>query len=116
MPGALGSASSLVARNFLALGAGEAAARVIAFLATIYVARVLGSQSFGIVAFSAAILLYLSRVVDGGLDLGLGVQLVATKRSRIERLGPTLIAGRVLAAAAGATRPGIRPRTRGGAS
>jgi O-antigen/teichoic acid export membrane protein len=98
MPGVLGSSSGHVARNFLALGSGEASARVIAFLATIYVARVLGSQSFGIVAFSAAILLYLSRVVDGGLDLGLGVQLVASKRSRIERLGPTLIAARTLAA------------------
>jgi len=87
-----------VARNFLALGTGEAASRVIAFLATVYVARVLGSPSFGIVAFSAAILLYLARVVDGGLDLGLGIQLVASKRSRIERLGPTLLASRTLAA------------------
>lgn len=88
----------LVARNFLALGAGEAAARLIAFLATVYVARVLGSSLFGITAFSAAVLLYLGKLVDGGLDLGLGIQLIASKRSRVERLSPTLLAARGLTA------------------
>ena len=90
--------ASMVARNFLALGTGEASARVIAFIATVYVARALGSTSFGIVAFSAAVLLYLARIVDGGLDLGVGIQLVASKRSRIERLGFTLLACRTVLA------------------
>ncbi len=88
----------LVTGNFLALGAGEVIARVVAFLATVYVARVLGAPYFGMVAFSAAVLLYLGRFVDGGLDLGLGIQLIASKRSRVERLGGMLLSTRLTVA------------------
>jgi O-antigen/teichoic acid export membrane protein len=93
------TADSIVTRNFLALGGGEAAARAIAFVATVYIARVLGAPYFGIVAFSAAVLLYLGRLVDGGLDQGLGIQLIASKRARIERLAFTLLVARFTIAA-----------------
>jgi len=64
----------VVARNFLTLGSGEALARMIAFGATVYVARVLGPESYGIIELAAAIVLYFSRVADFGIDLGLGVR------------------------------------------
>ncbi len=98
LPPSTEAIGSLVTRNFLTLGAGEASARLIAFLATVYVARVLGSSLFGITAFSAAVLLYLGTLVDGGLDQGLGIQLIASKRSRVERLSLTLLAVRGLTA------------------
>lgn len=93
------SAISLVTANFLSLGLGEAVARIVAFLATVYVARVLGASYFGMTAFAAAVILYLGRVVDGGLDSGLGIRLIASKRNRIERLGVTLLAARLAGAA-----------------
>ena len=53
-----------VARNFLALGSGEALARIAAFAGTIYVARTLGASGYGIISFAAALMLYLSRLAD----------------------------------------------------
>ena len=81
----------IVARNFLSLGSGEAAARIISFVATIYVARVLGASAYGTVEVAAAVILYLSRVVDWGVDLGLGVREVAGDPKRAAELGPTIL-------------------------
>ena len=58
-----------VARNFLALGSGEAVARVVAFAAIVYIARVLGAASYGVIEVAGAIVLYFSRVADAGFDL-----------------------------------------------
>jgi len=83
----------LVTRNFLALGAGEAVARVIGFAATVYVARVLGAGYFGAIELAGAIVLYFSRVADGGFDLGLGVREVAASPDSLDRLvSPVLTA------------------------
>lgn len=90
-------------RNFLALGSGEAVARIVAFAATVYIARVLGSESFGIIGFALAVVLYLNRIVDGGLELGLGVQLIAENPDRIESVAPSLLTARILVAAVLAT-------------
>ncbi|MFQ5745758.1 MAG: oligosaccharide flippase family protein [Gemmatimonadota bacterium] len=86
-------------RNFLALGSGEAAARIVAFAATVYIARVLGSEAFGIIGFALAVILYLNRIADAGLELGLGVQLIAEDPDRIESIAPSLLTARVLLAA-----------------
>lgn len=89
----------LVGRNFLALGSGEAAARIVAFVATVYLARVLGSEAFGVVGFATAVILYLKRVADGGIELGVGVQMIADHPDRVEELGGALVTARLLVAA-----------------
>jgi O-antigen/teichoic acid export membrane protein len=61
-------------------------ARVIGFAATVYVARVLGAGYFGAIELAGAIVLYFSRVADGGFDLGLGVREVAANPEQLDRL------------------------------
>ena len=46
--------ASIVTRNFVALGVGELAARVVSFLTVVYIARTLGAEAYGIVGFAAA--------------------------------------------------------------
>ncbi len=74
-------------------------ARIIAFTATVYVARVLGPASYGIIEFAAAIILYFHRIADGGVDLGLGVREIAAARDRIDELAPAILTARLAAAA-----------------
>jgi O-antigen/teichoic acid export membrane protein len=62
-----------VARNFLALGGGEVAARVISFGATVYLARTLGASGYGIIAVAMAVMLYLTYLTDCGVEV-LGVR------------------------------------------
>jgi O-antigen/teichoic acid export membrane protein len=85
----------VVTRNFMALGAGEAASRLIAFTATVYIARSLGPSLFGAIGVVGAILLYFNRVVDGGLELGLGVREVAAAPESLDRLVPSLLTVRL---------------------
>ena len=92
------TADSVVARNFLALGTGEVAARLIAFAATVYIAHVLGPDYYGIIGFATAITLYLNRVADGGVELGLGVREIAAAPSRLSELAPALLSARLLVA------------------
>ena len=54
--------------NILALGSSEALARLIAFVGTAYLARVLGPTGFGIIAFALAIVGYLSIGVSKGFE------------------------------------------------
>ena len=86
----------LVARNFLTLGSGEAIARLIAFAATVYVARVLGPESYGIIELAAAVALYFSRIADFGIDLGVGVREIAARRSDLSELAPVVLTARIL--------------------
>ena len=92
------TADRLVARNFLALGSGEVAARLIAFAATVYIAHVLGPDYYGIIGFATAITLYLNRVADGGVELGLGVREIAAAPTRLSELAPALLSARLLVA------------------
>jgi len=80
-----------VTQNFLALGAGEAAARLLAFASTVYIARRLGAEYYGVIGFAAAVLLYLNRIVDFGIDAGLGVREIAIDRRAIERIAPAVL-------------------------
>jgi O-antigen/teichoic acid export membrane protein len=57
-----------VARNLLALVAGEISGRLLTFVGTVYLARTLGSRGFGIASFAAAIVTYFSFAVHFGLD------------------------------------------------
>lgn len=86
----------LVARNFLALGGGEAAARVIAFIATVWVARRLGAASYGVLELAAAVTLYFARVADAGFDLGLGVREIAARPREASAIASSALGARVL--------------------
>ena len=93
-----GSSERVVGRNFLALGSGEVVARVVAFAATIYVARTLGAEYYGIIGFAAAIVLYLSRIVDGGMELGVGIREIAADPGRIQVVVPSVLTARIVTA------------------
>jgi O-antigen/teichoic acid export membrane protein len=85
----------IVARNFLALGSGEAIARLIAFAATIYMARVLGAQMYGVIGFATAVLLYLNRVADFGIELS-GARDLARDPTRLQSLASSVLTVRLL--------------------
>ncbi len=81
---------ALVGRAFLKLGFGEALARVIAFVATVYLARTLGSSLYGVIVIATAVLLYLTFLSDLGVE-ALGIRDVAAERDRLPAtLGLTL--------------------------
>ena len=83
-----------VGRGFLSLATGDAAARVVAFLAGVYVGRTLSPEAFGVVTFSTGVLLYFSNVVECGIDL-VGVRQVASDESSMRRLAPALVGVRL---------------------
>lgn len=57
--------------NVLALGGGELSSRLLAFVATAYLAIVLGPERFGILAFAFAIVNFISVILDTGfVDVG----------------------------------------------
>lgn len=85
-----------MARGFLALGAGEAIARMLTFAGHAWVARQLGVGVYGVISLAAAAFLYLQRVADGGLTQGLGLRELAADRANVERLAPSLIVARLL--------------------
>ncbi|MCI0437048.1 MAG: flippase [Gemmatimonadetes bacterium] len=66
--GRVPDAAIFVTRSFAALGAGELLARLIGFGGTIWIARVLGVDMYGIVGFAMALTLYLTGLVDAGLE------------------------------------------------
>src|SRR5262245_16171850 len=65
-----------VARNFVALASGEALSRVVAFGTTVYLARVLGAGSYGLIALAAGVNLYLAKAADFGIE-SMGAQEIA---------------------------------------
>jgi O-antigen/teichoic acid export membrane protein len=67
----------------------------VAFGATVYLARVLGAEYYGVVGFALAIVLYLSRVADAGLELGLGVREIAADAAAATRLASSLLLARL---------------------
>lgn len=88
-----------IGRSFLALGGGEAAARIIAFGAVLVIAQRLGPEGLGVVSFSLAVMLYLQRVVDAGFDLGIGIREVVARRDTLGSFVPPVLAFRLVLAA-----------------
>ncbi len=80
----------------MALGSGEVVARVVAFGATVYVARTLGAASYGALELAAAVVLYFSRIADAGFDLGLGVREMAAAGGEAEALVASALTARTL--------------------
>ncbi len=88
----------MIARNFLALGLGEAVTRVLAFAATVYLARVLGASLYGVLGVTAAVVLYLVPLADGGLDIGTGVRAAAKDPTAFSRAAPAILTVRLVRA------------------
>ena len=97
-----------MAKNFAKLGLGDAVARILAFAASVYLARVLGADGYGVIAVALGVTLYLHSIVDFGVET-MGVQRVAGDPPRAGdivgvflpgRLATALIAGGVTAGAA----------------
>jgi O-antigen/teichoic acid export membrane protein len=87
-----------VSRTFSVLALGEAVARLVAFAATILIARRLGAAAFGIISVAAAVRLYLVCMVEGGID-SIGMREAAAQRSFARQLAPALVVVRVGVAA-----------------
>ncbi len=93
-PAAPPTAAQGMARSFLALGAGETLARLLAFAATAWMARRLGAGAYGVVAFASAILLYFNYIADFGAD-AVGVPRVARAPGRVGVTVPSLLLARL---------------------
>jgi len=86
-----------VGRSFLALGAGEVIGRLLAFAAVVHVSRTVGPEAWGVVAVAAAVTLYLSKVVDYGIETVGPNEVVATP-GEVGPLVSSLVAARLLIA------------------
>jgi O-antigen/teichoic acid export membrane protein len=64
----------------------------------VHVARAVGPTYFGSVGFALAVLLYMGRLADGGLDLGSGVGEVASRRGELGAFVPAVLTMRALLA------------------
>ena len=87
-----------ITRSFLSLGSGEAIARIIGFATTLVLARRLGAEGLGVIAFSTAVLLYFTRVVDAGFGKGIGVREASARRDALGDFIPTVLALRFILA------------------
>jgi O-antigen/teichoic acid export membrane protein len=92
------SNSSYVARNFLSLGSGEMISRVIAFGVTIYLARILGAEGYGVIAFAAGVTLYLSKIADFSIEV-IGTREIASDPGSVNQLASAVMSVRLLLAA-----------------
>ncbi len=90
-------ADARVAKGFVKLGGGEALARVIGFGATAYLARRLGADAYGVIVLALAVMTYVGRLSDLGLDM-LGVHDVAHDRDQLPTLIPQYLGARLLVA------------------
>lgn len=86
-----------VAKNFLALVSGEVLARLIAFTVVIIIARLLGAEGYGVVAFAVGINLYFSKIADFAIEW-VGARAVAKERESLERLVAAIMGVRLLLA------------------
>ena len=71
---------------------------MIAFGAMLLVAHRLGAEGLGVVSFSAAVLLYLSRVVDAGIDMGIGIREASVRRDTLPEFIAAILTFRLLLA------------------
>ena len=93
-----GPADSPVVRNFVTLGVGELASRLLGFGGTIWIARQLGTAGYGVYGFAFAVMLYFAAVGDLGME-HLGPREVADRRIPLDRLASSMVLGRFAASA-----------------
>ncbi|MFA5876407.1 MAG: flippase [Candidatus Margulisiibacteriota bacterium] len=92
------SVTKRMAKNFSWLLVGGVVSGGLNFLLAIYIARVLGAASFGLLNFALAFLSYLLLIVDAGLSL-FGMREIAKNQAAVGRIVLDLLAVRVLVSA-----------------
>lgn len=83
--------------NFRTLAVGQLLARVLAFVTTAYLARVLGPEGFGVIGFAYALTGYFALAVTAGLNT-VGATHVAEDRDRAAAVAADVMGIRVLLA------------------
>ena len=78
----------------MALGGGDAVARLLAFTATMYLARVLGVGGYGVIALAMAVELYAAQLADFGIETT-GNRDIAANPEQLANVAPALITARV---------------------
>lgn len=81
-------------RTFATLGGGEALSRLVAFAASVVLARRLGPAAYGIIGVATGIMLYATQLADGGIEL-VGVSIIARDRESVIRLGSAVLTRRL---------------------
>jgi O-antigen/teichoic acid export membrane protein len=74
-----------LALNVVVLTGGEAASKILAFVAFAYLARIFGPSTYGEMEFALAVALFFNLVVEGGLGL-LGAREIAKEESAVSTL------------------------------
>jgi O-antigen/teichoic acid export membrane protein len=92
-----GGAGSPFLRSFFSLGAGELVARIVAFGIAIYLSRTLGAESYGILSFALAVMLYMQRVAGWELE-SIGLTEVLGDQRVARRIVSGLLGFRVVVA------------------
>ena len=79
-------------RSFAGYAAGEAGSRMLAFIATAYIARRLGASAFGYLGFAAAVVAYFGRALSTGIS-EIGSREVVTRPADVQAIaaGRTLV-------------------------
>lgn len=95
----MSAAGGSAGRRFLALGVGETAARLVAFAVTVYLARTLGADRYGLLVAALTVVMYLTFVVDAGMEM-VGVKAVAADPGQVPALLSRVLGSRLLIATA----------------
>lgn len=95
----MSAAGGSAGRRFLALGVGETAARLVAFAVTVYLARTLGADRYGLLVAALTVVMYLTFVVDAGMEM-VGVKAVAADPERVPALLARVLGSRLVIATA----------------
>jgi len=83
-----------LSRNFLVLVSGEVVSRVIAFGVTVFIARVLGAEGYGVIAFALGINLYFSKLADFAVEW-VGAREISKLRDSFEHLAAAIMGVRL---------------------
>jgi O-antigen/teichoic acid export membrane protein len=82
-------------RNILSLFSTDIALKLIGFVASVYLARVLGKSGFGAISIAASVLTYASILTSSGLVL-LGTRKVITQNERINTITGEIFYSRII--------------------
>ncbi|MEN8193448.1 MAG: oligosaccharide flippase family protein, partial [Bacteroidota bacterium] len=84
-----------ILKSFISLASAELLSKAIAFLTTIYLARVITPEGFGIVGFATAFISYFILFVDLGLDT-ISLKKIAQDNSIIQKYVNNILSFRIL--------------------
>lgn len=86
-----------ILKNFISLSGGELFSKAIAFVTTIYLARVISPEGFGIIGYATAFVSYFLLFIDFGFDI-ISVKKIANDKSLITKYVNNIISFRLLVA------------------